>query len=54
LPAINGWEIDKTRIKDGKKVSEGFSYSSDSNDEWMSLNDLSEWIKSNSSRIGKI
>ena len=34
-------------IKDGKKVPEGFIYSSETNPEWMSIEYLSDWIKQN-------
>lgn len=52
LPVINGWDVDKSRIKDGVKVPEGFTYASDSNPEWMSGSDLAGWIKVNAERIG--
>jgi len=54
LPQINDWSEDKNRIKDGKKVSEGFVYSSDLNTEWMSTNSLDEWIQKNREIIGLI
>ena len=54
LPAINNWSSDPLRIKDGRKVSEGFKYTSDTNDEWMSIDDLSEWIDLNRVKIGNI
>lgn len=44
LPQINGWEKDPNRIKNGKKVSEGFCYSSDKNDKWMSDAELRAWL----------
>ena len=47
LPAINNWSIDQKRINKGKLVSPGFSYSSDINKEWMSENELRNWIKEN-------
>ncbi len=52
LPAINGWANDPNRIKNGKKVAEGFTYTSDNNLEWMTIDELSEWIKENKSAIG--
>ena len=52
LPSINDWNLDKNRIQDGKKVSEGFTYSSDSNDKWMTVKELKGWIKNNSNKIG--
>lgn len=54
LPAINGWDETPERIKDGKKVSEGFVYTSDNNSEWMSIEQLQAWIKANRDKIGKI
>ncbi len=54
LPQINDWGKDANRIKDGKKVPEGFQYSSDNNDEWMSDADLQAWIDANFEKIGKI
>jgi UDP-N-acetylglucosamine 4,6-dehydratase/5-epimerase len=54
LPAIHNWSADVARIKDGKKVSEGFNYSSDNNPEWMSVEDLGQWIAENRSKIGAI
>ncbi|MCG2579689.1 MAG: UDP-N-acetylglucosamine 4,6-dehydratase (inverting) [Marinobacter sp.] len=54
LPAINSWDRDKNRIKDGKRVPEGFVYSSDNNTEWMSEEELKHWIDGNYTEIGKI
>jgi len=54
LPAIYEWDKDANRIKDGKKVPEGFSYTSDNNTNWMSHDELRGWIQSNSDKIGNI
>lgn len=54
LPAINGWGTSPERIKDGKKVSEGFVYSSDNNNEWMSDAQLQAWIDTHREKIGSI
>lgn len=54
LPSINNWGQCPTRIKDGKKVEEGFIYSSDNNTEWMTDEQLQRWIDINYSQIGKI
>ena len=54
LPAINGWHQSPERIKDGKKVPEGFSYTSDNNSQWMTSEELATWIRANSDKIGKI
>jgi UDP-N-acetylglucosamine 4,6-dehydratase len=40
LPQINNWNKDKVRIRNGKKVSDGFTYSSNNNLEWMSKKNL--------------
>ena len=54
LPVINGWANDPNRIKDGKLVDENFTYDSDNNEEWMSKEDLINWIKRNKDKLGKI
>jgi FlaA1/EpsC-like NDP-sugar epimerase len=54
LPAINNWGTCENRIKSGKKVSEGFSYTSNNNSEWMSNEMLRAWINANRESIGKI
>ncbi|WP_374324090.1 UDP-N-acetylglucosamine 4,6-dehydratase (inverting) [Azonexus sp.] len=54
LPAIHEWDRDKNRIKNGKKVQEGFSYTSDNNPEWMSPTELQAWIEINREKIGSI
>ena len=47
LPQIFEWANDKKRIKNGKKVKEGFIYSSENNQEWMTKSSLLAWIKKN-------
>jgi UDP-N-acetylglucosamine 4,6-dehydratase (inverting) len=54
LPQINSWDKDANRIKDGKKVPEGFVYASDNNAEWMSDAELQAWIDANCGKIGSI
>ncbi len=54
LPMINNWDKSSERIKDGKKVAEDFVYSSDNNQEWMSVDTLKNWIDENRSKIGAI
>lgn len=54
LPAINGWSNSPARIKDGVKVAEGFSYTSNNNPEWMSDTELQGWMAANADGIGKI
>ena len=53
LPAINNWFQDPKRICEGKPVSSEFSYSSDNNKEWMTIEDLQQWIKVHQTKIGK-
>ena len=54
LPAINEWSTDTLRIGNGIKVPENFSYTSDRNTDWMSRDDLQQWIINNRQRIGEI
>ena len=54
LPAIHNWSNDPYRIKDGQKVAEDFTYCSDNNTEWMSVETLQAWINQNSDKVGKI
>ena len=44
LPAINHWNEDPERIKEGVKVPEGFEYTSDNNTHWMSADELARWL----------
>jgi FlaA1/EpsC-like NDP-sugar epimerase len=54
LPQINEWGNDSLRIKNGKRVSEGFIYSSDNNQEWMTKSELQKWLDANKSYFVKI
>jgi len=54
LPAINNWSSCADRIKNGQKVREGFSYTSDGNSDWMSEQELEKWLTANRKRIGTI
>ena len=54
LPQINDWGKDKERIKNGIKVLEGFVYASNTNSEWMTIENLQDWIKKNQNFIGKL
>lgn len=53
LPAIHSWSLDPERIKDGKKVTQDFTYCSDNNPEWMSTDTLRAWLGQNRNKIGK-
>ena len=52
LPSINDWGIDNLRIKDGEKVPDGFIYNSSNNTEWMTKDELKEWLDANINDIG--
>jgi FlaA1/EpsC-like NDP-sugar epimerase len=54
LPAINKWATDPARIKDGQKVSDDFSYTSDNNQNWMDIQTLRDWVASNREKIGAV
>lgn len=54
LPQIYGWSEDPLRIKDGKKVSPNFIYTSNNNEEWMSELELKNWLEQNKQDIGVI
>jgi UDP-N-acetylglucosamine 4,6-dehydratase/5-epimerase len=46
LPTINKWHLDNNRIKDGKLVKKGFVYSSGNNNEWMTIEQLQNFLDS--------
>lgn len=52
LPVINNWNVSEERIKDGKKVEEGFSYTSNNNTDWMTVETLRKWVDVNKEKIG--
>ena len=54
LPAINEWSTDPLRIRNGNKVPEDFSYTSDNNYNWMSFEALASWIEANIEKVGQI
>ncbi len=54
LPAIHNWSADSARIGHGIKVRDDFSYNSETNDQWMSIESLREWISANSEYLGRI
>ena len=54
LPQIHEWSKDTKRIKQGQLVTEGFSYSSDNNPAWMSIEELRRWIEENKAKVGNI
>ena len=54
LPQICEYNTIEKMIKGGKRVSEGFSYTSDNNTEWMSISQLQKWIEDNKEKVGNI
>lgn len=54
LPAIHKWSEDPKRINDGQKVAPDFTYCSDNNPDWMSIDTLRAWIEQNRDKVGKI
>ncbi|MBF0328722.1 MAG: UDP-N-acetylglucosamine 4,6-dehydratase (inverting) [Nitrospirae bacterium] len=54
LPAIHDWSKDPARISEGKKVAQDFTYCSDNNHEWMTIDTLRTWIDANRSKVGNI
>jgi len=54
LPAIHNWSIDPERIKGGVRAAPDFTYCSDNNSDWMSIETLRAWIERNREKIGKI
>jgi len=54
LPSIHNWCKDPARINGGKKVEEGFTYCSDNNPDWMSVDTLRAWVAQNRGKIGNI
>ena len=54
LPAIYNWSEDPERISSGILVHADFTYSSDNNHHWMSVEELANWITQNRGKIGRI
>jgi len=54
LPAIHNWSSSPGRIKDGKRVPDGFTYASDTNPDWMEPQALADWISANAEKIGAL
>ena len=54
LPAIHGWSSDPARNGGGVRVPDGFTYTSDNNTEWMSVDELTAWITSNRHKFNAI
>lgn len=44
VPTINDWHLEPKRSAAGKLCAEGFSYTSDTNSEWMAVEELADWL----------
>ncbi len=53
LPSIYNWSEDPVRINCGEKVAPGFTYCSDSNTDWMSVDALRSWIVQSREKLGR-
>lgn len=53
LPAINSWAHHSDQVGEGKLVEKGFTYSSDSNQDWMTGEQLSNWLATNADLNGQ-
>jgi UDP-N-acetylglucosamine 4,6-dehydratase (inverting) len=52
MPTINtGWE---SAAQAGNLVPADFAYSSDSNEDWMTIDELKAWVETNRARLGEI
>ena len=54
LPQLHEWHTSSDRIKEGVKVGDGFHYSSDSNNNWMTAEQVLNWVTSNYQDLGTI
>jgi UDP-N-acetylglucosamine 4,6-dehydratase len=54
LPSIQNWSNCLQRIGQGRRVAEGFTYTSDGNGEWMSVETLQNWIAAKVKSIGTL
>lgn len=54
LPQICEWGSIGAMVKDGTRVPEGFSYTSDNNTDWMTIPQLRKWIEDNKTIVGSI
>ena len=54
LPAINNWSQTEDMIGEGVKVPEEFTYASDTNSQWMTVDTLRAWIEENRDKVGAI
>lgn len=53
LPSISGTSGSWPELDQGSPVQEGFSYSSDTNGDWMPVDSLTRWIEENRHSLGR-
>jgi UDP-N-acetylglucosamine 4,6-dehydratase (inverting) len=53
LPTISDFNKDINRIKNGVKVIDKFFYNSNTNPDWMTQNQLQQWLQSNTEKVFK-
>lgn len=53
LPTISDFNKDINRIKNGVKVINKFVYNSNTNPDWMTQNQLQQWLQSNTEKVFK-
>lgn len=51
LPVVNTWDRAADLSKGGMTVPSGFSYASDTNSQWMTVQELQDWISSEGYRL---
>ena len=54
LPAIHGWNNDPRRSNGGTLVNPDFTYCSNNNVDWMSIDALRSWVEKHRALVGKI
>ena len=54
LPAIFEQNDIITRVKNGVKVPDDFTYCSNTNDQWMDIDYLRQWVSKNVTMLGTV
>jgi len=44
-PQVDWWDINRHYTEGGKRIENGFQYSSDSNDQWLTVEQIKEELK---------
>ena len=45
LPALHGWSSEPSRNRGGRRVADDFTYTSDKNTAWMTIEQLQTWLR---------